>query len=166
MIGLLYWLLSTIVREASLGRNRLRRPKRFYATPKTHADTARWVIRYTNQARASHNLRPLSRYLALQSAAQGHSNWMARHSYSHTGHQGSTPDQRIRAIGFAGQMTAENIYKYPARRDQKKLAKDLVDGWMKSPGHRANILHTQLRYIGVGVARSDNYIYATQNFGG
>ena len=63
-------------------------------------------------------------------------------------------------------MTAANIFKYPARRDQKKLAKDLVDGWMKSPGHRANILNAQLRYIGVGVAHSDNYIYATQNFGG
>ncbi len=49
MIGLLYWLLSAIFREVNLGRNRLRRPKQFYTTPKTHADTARWVIRYTNQ---------------------------------------------------------------------------------------------------------------------
>lgn len=166
MVGLLYWLLSGILRETSLSRNRLRRPKRFYTTPKAHNYTARWVIRYTNQARASHNLQPLSRYLALQSAAQGHSNWMARHNFSHTGHQGSTPHERIKAIGFAGQLTAENIYKFPARRDQKKLAKNLVDGWMRSPGHRANILNAQLRYIGVGVAQSKNYIYATQNFGG
>ena len=63
-------------------------------------------------------------------------------------------------------MTAENIYKFPARRDQKKLAKDLVNGWMKSPGHRANILNAQLRYIGIGVAESGNNIYATQDFGG
>ena len=166
MIGLLFWLLSAIFREAGLSRNRLRRPDRFYSTPKAHVDTARWVIRYTNQARARHNLKPLSRYLALQSAAQGHSNWMARHSFSHTGHQGSAPHERIKAIGFAGQMTAENIYKFPAGRDRKKLARDLVDGWMKSPGHRANILNGQLRYIGVGVAQSGNYIYATQNFGG
>ena len=166
MIGLLFWLLSAIFREASLSRNRLRQPKRFYSTPKTHIETARWVTRYTNQARARHNLQPLSRYLALQSAAQGHSNWIARHSFSHTGHQGSTPHQRIKAIGFGGQMTAENIYKFPARRDHKKLASDLVEGWMKSTGHRANILNGQLRYIGVGVAESGNYIYATQNFGG
>ena len=166
MIGLLFWLLSAIFREAGLGRNRLRRPKQFNATPKTHVDTARWVVRYTNRARTSHNRQPLYRYLALLSAAQGHSNWMALHSFSHTGHQGSTPHQRIKAIGFAGEMTAENIYKLPARRDHEKLAKDLVDGWMKSPGHRANILNAQLRYIGVGVAQSGNYIYATQNFGG
>ena len=63
-------------------------------------------------------------------------------------------------------MTAENIYKFLARRNHKKLAKNLVDGWMDSPGHRANILNAQLRHIGVGVAHSDNYIYATQNFGG
>ena len=166
MIGFLFWLLSAIFRWESLSRHRLRQPKRFYATPKTHVDTARFVIRYTNQARARHNLQPLSRYLSLQSAAQGHSNWMARHSFSPTGYQDSTPHQRIKAIGFAGQMTAENIYKFPARRDQKKLAFDLVDGWMKSPGHRANILNGQLRYIGVGIAQSGNYIYATQNFGG
>ena len=36
---------------------------------------------------------------------------------------------------------------------------------MKSPGHRANILNGQLRFIGVGIAQSGNYIYATQNFG-
>ena len=166
MIGLLFWLLSAIFRGASLSRHRLRRPKRFYATPKVHLETARRVIQYTNQARARHNLQPLSRYLALQSAAQGHSNWMARHSFSHTGYQGSTPHQRIKAIGFAGEMTAENIYKFPARRDQKRLARDLVDGWMKSPGHRANILNGQLTYIGVGIAQSGNYIYASQNFGG
>ncbi len=63
-------------------------------------------------------------------------------------------------------MTAENIYKFSTRHDHKKLAKNLVDGWMKSPGHRANILNGQLRYIGVGVAQSGDYIYATQNFGG
>ena len=57
---MLFWLLSAIFREASLGRNRLRRPKRFYTTPKAYVDTARSVIRYTNQARVRHNLRPLS----------------------------------------------------------------------------------------------------------
>ena len=166
MIGCLFWLLSWFFREASLSRDRLRRPKRFYTTPKAHVNTAKWVIRYTNQARTHHKLRPLSRYLALQSAAQGHSNWMTHHSFSHTGHKGSTPYQRIKTIGFAGEMTAENIYKFPARRDHKKLAKNLVDGWMKSPGHRANILNGELRYIGVGIAQSGDYIYATQNFGG
>ena len=37
---------------------------------------------------------------------------------------------------------------------------------MQSPGHRANILHRDLRFIGVGVAEKSGYVYATQNFGG
>ena len=46
------------------------------------------------------------------------------------------------------------------------VARALVDGWMKIPGHRANIINRQSRYMGVGVARSGSDVYATQNFGG
>ena len=162
MIFLLFRLLGSFF---SGGINACR-PKRVYATPKREIITAKWILRYTNQARSRHGLRPLVRQEVLQSAAQGHSNWMARHAFSHTGVRGTSPHQRIEELGFSGGATAENIYKFPARRDRKKLARDLVDGWMKSPGHRANILNGQLRYIGVGVARSGEYIYATQNFGG
>ena len=51
-------------------------------------------------------------------------------------------------------------------RNKKRLARARVDGWMKSPGHRANIMNRDYRYIGVGVARSGGDVYATQNFGG
>ena len=109
----------------------------------------------------------LQRYLALESAAQKHSNWMARTKhFSHEGRRGSKPHQRMVAETFGGSTTGENIYRFPARRDQKKLAKNLVDGWMKSPGHRRNILHSGFRYLGVGIASSGDYIYAAQNFGG
>ncbi len=72
----------------------------------------------------------------------------------------------MKAESFGGLTTGENIYQFPSRHDQKKLAKNLVDGWMKSPGHRANILHSGFKFLGVGVARSGEHIYATQNFGG
>ena len=42
-----------------------------------YRSTADWILRYTNQAWAGQNLPRLQRYLALQSAAQGHSNWSA-----------------------------------------------------------------------------------------
>ena len=58
------------------------------------------------------------------------------------------------------------IYTNMARRRHKELAFKLVDGWMKSPGHRANMLNGRYRYIGVGVREQDSYIWATQNFGG
>ncbi|MDE2940226.1 MAG: CAP domain-containing protein [Chloroflexota bacterium] len=154
--------MATIFKD----RNRLHRPRRAFSTPRRHIGTAKWVIIYTNQARARSGLRPLARHLVLQSSAQGHSDFMARHAYSHEGVRGSSPHGRMKELGFSGMMTAENIFKYPARRDRKKLAKELVDGWMKSPGHRANILDGKLKYIGVGIAQSGDNVYATQNFGG
>lgn len=163
---LLGGFIGAAFRKLDLHAGRLRRPKPFVRTPRQHHATAQWIVRYTNQARARHNLPGLKRYLALQSAAQGHSNWMAQtKAFSHFGHHGVTAHARMAAAGYPGGMTGENIYKYPSRRDRKRLAKDLVDGWMKSPGHRTNILKREYNYIGVGVASSGGEVYATQNFG-
>lgn len=148
------------------GLQEFSRLQRFYAIPKAHVETAKLVIRYTNEARTGYNLEPIGRHLPLDLSAQAHSNWMARPSLSHPEGQDSTPRLRLMLVGFAGQMAAANIYKFPASCDQKKLARDLVDGWMKSPGHRANILNGQFGYTGVGIAQSGGYIYVTQDFGG
>ncbi|HEX3315257.1 MAG TPA: CAP domain-containing protein [Gemmataceae bacterium] len=43
---------------------------------------------------------------------------------------------------------------------------DIFDGWMKSPGHRANILKPEFTEIGIGAVRSETgKQYCTQNFG-
>lgn len=160
-------LIGRVISSASVERAAMKAPKTYASTPKELRQTASWVLHYTNRARQRHRLPLLQRYLALESAAQKHSNWMARNKrFSHEGRHGSSPHQRIKAESFGGSTTGENIYQFPARRDQKKLAKNLVDGWMNSPGHRANILHPGFRYLGVGIARSGDSIYATQNFGG
>ena len=57
-------------------------------------------------------------------------------------------------------------------RDAEDMARELVQGWMSSPGHRENILKRDSRKISVGVAiqESPEYgyisetVYATQNF--
>ena len=167
MVFLALSLLGRAVNTASMERAATRAPKTYVATPKEYRQVASWVLHYTNQARQKYKLASLQRYLALESAAQKHSSWMARTKrFSHEGRQGTKPHQRMVAETFGGSTTGENIYKFPVRRDQKKLAKNLVDGWMKSPGHRRNILNPGFRYLGVGVARSGDHIYATQNFGG
>ena len=146
----------------------MRRPLHFRRTPRAHRKTAEWVLRYTNEARAAHNIPKLRRHLALQSAAQGHSTYMARSGkYSHTGHHGESAGNRTKAAGYSGGYIGENIYRYSSRRDQKRLAKNLVDGWMQSPGHRKNILNRDYRHLGVGIAvGGGGKVYATQNFGG
>jgi len=44
------------------------------------------------------------------------------------------------------------------------LSGAMVDGWMESPGHRANMLSPSYRYIGIGVAFDGKYYRATQDF--
>ncbi len=83
---------------------------------------------------------------ALGAAARNHSVDMAQNNYmSHTGSDGSSPWDRIRAAGYSFTSAAENVGAgYPT-------ADDMVNGWMSSPGHRANILSNECD-IGVGYA--------------
>ena len=56
--------------------------------------------------------------------------------------------------------------------DSREMARGLVDQWMDSPGHRANMLKPSYRWIGIGAAvhTTEEYgyivekVYATQNF--
>jgi uncharacterized protein YkwD len=98
----------------------------------------------------------------LREAARRHSAEMARFGYlSHSSRDGSGPLQRIRAAGYStGGGWAENIARgYPT-------PSAVMDGWLNSPGHRANILNCSLRALGVGVVRSSGgRVYWTQDFG-
>jgi uncharacterized protein YkwD len=63
------------------------------------------------------------------------------------------------AIGENIAMTSKTSTSYLL------LAKELVDIWMKSPGHRANILNAEFNYLGCGAFfDKNNYVYATQAF--
>ena len=65
---------------------------------------------------------------------------------SHTGSDGSNPGDRIARAGYRFSAWAENVAMgYPD-------AASVMDGWMNSPGHRANILSGNVTEIGVGLA--------------
>jgi uncharacterized protein YkwD len=127
------------------------------------ADFENEVLRLTNAARAAEEDCPALRMDSkLRTAARRHSTDMARFGYmSHTGRDGSDPGKRIRDAGYRITGTwAENIARgYPSPAA-------VMDGWLNSPGHRANILNCSLRAIGVGVVRSaGGRLYWTQDFG-
>jgi uncharacterized protein YkwD len=93
----------------------------------------------------------------LTAAAQGHSDDMAARNYfSHTTPEGVTFDQRIKAAGYP-QPGAENIAK------GQRSAQQVMNDWMGSDGHRANIVNCRLTTIGVGV-NTAAWTW-TQNFG-
>jgi uncharacterized protein YkwD len=137
-------------------------PKKTLPPLRTLADFENEVLRLSNVARQDEGCSALRMDSKLRTAARRHSDDMARNGFmSHTGSGGSGPAQRIRAAGY--QITgawAENVargYPTPAA---------VMDGWMNSAGHRANILNCSLRAIGVGAVRSTGgRVYWTQDFG-
>ncbi|HEU5158913.1 MAG TPA: CAP domain-containing protein [Streptosporangiaceae bacterium] len=117
------------------------------------------VIQLTNKARATAGCAPLRFDSRLRTAARRHSTDMGLHDYfSHTSPDGDTFADRIEAAGYP-HPGAENI----ARGYQ--TAAEVMDGWMDSPGHRANILNCGLRTIGVGVYYGPGGPWWTQDFG-
>jgi uncharacterized protein YkwD len=120
------------------------------------------VLRLVNAARTGSGCAALSTNSALTRAAREHSSDMARNGYfSHTSLDGRTAADRIRAAGYAGRITGENIAA------GQTTAKSAMDAWMESPGHRANILNCGYRHIGIGHVTGGPYgHYWTQNFGG
>ena len=104
------------------------------------------VLDLTNEQRQQNGCAiALVRSPQLEAAASAHSQDMAlRDLFSHTGSDGSTMLSRIAATGYSYSQLAENVAAGYAS------AEDTVAGWMKSPGHRANILNCNLRELGVG----------------
>jgi uncharacterized protein YkwD len=116
------------------------------ATPQPPSNVEAQVIQLVNNERSAHGCPPLAMEVHLMNAAEGHSTDMAVNDFfSHTGSNGSSPGDRITAAGYGGYTHwAENIaagYSTPAA---------VMNAWMNSAGHRANILNCTLEEIGVG----------------
>ncbi|KMS73900.1 stress protein [Streptomyces viridochromogenes] len=130
-------------------------------TPGDLSRTATEVVELTNRERARAGLRPLAVDTALAAAAQAYSSDMAaRAFYSHTSPEGSQPWDRAAAAGSRMRTIGENI-----ACGQRSPA-EVVEGWMNSPGHRANILKRDFTHIGIGFAGGGPAgTYWTQLFG-
>ena len=71
--------------------------------------------------------------------------------FSHTSPVYGSPFDMMKQFGISYKTAAENIamgYKTPQA---------VVDGWMNSSGHRANILNASFNTIGVGYVAAGNY---------
>ena len=113
-----------------------------------------------NEQRQRYGLPPLGLDERLTRSAQEHSDDQAyMHRMTHTGSDGSSPSDRIQSFGFNWLNSGENVaYGYNGMHA-------VMQAWMRSPGHRANILSPQFRMFGSAVAMSDGTAYYTQDFG-
>lgn len=99
----------------------------------------------------------------LATAAEKHSRSMANNNFfDHKDRDGRTPGDRAELAGYNAQQLAENI---AAGQDS---ARKVVDGWLDSPGHCANLMSPALHDLGAAYAidaKSDAEIYWTAMFG-
>ncbi len=118
------------------------------------------VLKLVNQARAENRLNPLSWADDLADIARAHSaDMIERGFFSHTNPDGQSPFDRIKSNGISYRAAAENIaYGQPD-------AEAVMNSWMNSAGHRANILNENLKEIGIGAVKdSGETVYWTQVF--
>ncbi|MFE6870413.1 CAP domain-containing protein [Kitasatospora sp. NPDC057692] len=120
---------------------------------------AQQVVGLVNVQRSQAGCGPLSADSRLATAAQVHSDDMAdRNFFDHASPEGTHADQRIEAAGYRWSTWGENI-----ARGQKDPAA-VMESWMNSPGHRANILNCSFKQIGVGVRTGSGGPWWTQVF--
>ncbi|WP_217711483.1 sigma-70 family RNA polymerase sigma factor [Actinomadura sp. NAK00032] len=135
-------------------------PDKARVTPRrAPATVEQRVVTLVNAERAAAGCRPLRVSPALHRAAQRHSADMASHRVlDHRGSGGDGPWERITAAGFRWNAWAENI----ARGQSGPPA--VVDTWMGSPGHRANILNCGFTMVGIGLVQGSGGPWWTQVF--
>ncbi|MCJ1679875.1 CAP domain-containing protein [Streptomyces sp. APSN-46.1] len=117
------------------------------------------VLTLVNQERAQAGCGPVRANPPLAALAGAFSNDMAvRGFFGHTDPDGNTPWARAEQAGISG-LGGENI-----ARGQGD-AQAVMNAWMNSPGHKANILNCEFRTLGVGVYVASGGPWWTQDFG-
>ncbi len=149
----------------------------------------RHIFDAVNNQRSKATLKPLRRDVRLIRIARAHSEDMARRQFfDHVNPEGEDPTARGRRAGYECHKVidsgsyreglAENLFEEPSfSRVQitgghriyswnapDDIVKQSVDGWMRSPGHRRNILERSYTMSGVGIGISNNDVYITQLF--
>jgi uncharacterized protein YkwD len=139
-------------------------PLRFFGGP-SYTLTATGIITQTNTQRTENGDKPLSSSDALTRAAQNKlDDLFARQYFEHVSPDGKGPADLAEAVGYNYLRIGENLALGNFAGDA-----GVVDAWMKSPGHRANILAAGYTQIGVaakeGTFQGQKVWIAVQEFG-
>ena len=130
-------------------------PGQILTIPEEDAAVTRYeqeVIRLVNEIRVQNGLSALTYNWELSRVARYKSQDMVDNRYfSHTSPTYGTPFQMIRSFGLSYRSAGENI-AYGQRTPQA-----VVNAWMNSSGHRANILSSSYTQIGVGYVANGHY---------
>ena len=118
------------------------------------------VFELVNKVRVENGLHTLKWAEDLAEIARAHcADMINRGFFSHTNPDGESPFDRLKNNGIAYRSAAENIAY------GQKDAQEVMNSWMNSSGHRANILSKTVKEIGIGAVKNTRgTIYWTQMF--
>ncbi|WP_369217404.1 CAP domain-containing protein [Streptomyces flavofungini] len=134
-------------------------PGRSAPSPSAESAAEAAVLTLVNEERAKAGCRPVTADSGLASLAGRFSTDMAeRDFFDHTDPDGATPWDRAEKAGITD-LGGENIARGQAN------ARSVMDAWMNSSGHRANILNCDYKTLGVGVHFGAGGPWWTQDFG-
>lgn len=110
------------------------------------------VVELTNNERAKYGLSPLEIDTELSRVAKEKSNDMAKNGYfDHNSPVYGSPFDMMQSYGISYRTAGENIAK------GQRTPQEVVNAWMNSEGHRANILNGDYTHIGVGFVEQGNH---------
>lgn len=153
----------TLLCTAAMSVHAVEQEKSVQETPVVTADFtensayAEQVAILVNKERAANGLQPVKFSLQLSEAATVRSLEL-KEKFSHTRPDGTSCFTAMEELGISYRAAAENIAY------GQKSPESVMNAWMNSDGHRANILSRNMEYIGVGVVNRDGTYYWTQLF--
>jgi len=113
-----------------------------------------------NEQRQKRNIKLLQYNKFLESSAQKHNDWMDQNNKLSHSEPGRDLGERVREQGYDWKWVGENIAMGQVTAEQ------VMNSWMNSSGHKANILNGHFVDVGFGVSRDKRGIYWwTANFG-
>lgn len=121
------------------------------------AEYAEQVAVLVNKERIAYGLQPIKVSPLLSEAANIRAGEI-KENFSHTRPNGTSCFTAMSELGIQYRSAAENIAY------GQKNPESVMNAWMNSSGHRANILNEKMEYIGVGVFYQDGVYYWSQFF--
>ena len=128
--------------------------------PSQYTSQEEEVLRLVNAERSKQGIKPLTMNWELSRVARLKSEDMAVKKYfDHQSPTYGSPFDMMKSFGIKYQTAGENIAM------GQKTPAAVMNGWMNSSGHRANILNASYNQLGVGIAtNSSGTLYWTQMF--
>ncbi|MBM7648704.1 putative YkwD family protein [Bacillus ectoiniformans] len=127
---------------------------------KAHSELEQEILLLVNKERAKKGAQPLKFADDVDKVAQLKSEDMVKKKYfDHFSPTYGSPFEMMEKYGVSYTMAGENIAA------GYTTASAVMEGWMNSPGHRANIMNPEYKEIGIGIAKGGSYgTYYTQMF--